>query len=285
MMLALYLDGYCLEGEQLTDAKISIADRGLLLGDGLFETLPMLDGTALWWQDHRTRLLKTAERIGLPIDSSELDKAVLSLQGLSPDPAILRLTVTRGVGGRGLLPGEDTRPTILATLLPLPRGLAFQPASLITSSIRRNEFSPSSSMKSVNYLDNILASKEANKTGADDALFLNTRGNAACTTICNLFVIKAHRLITPPVSEGSLPGIMRQKILDHARQWRFEVSEEALTLQHLQQADGLFLTNSLRYIRQVTRLDDHAYPALDLIGHLQAHIKALVKRETGITPE
>ncbi|PLW77370.1 aminotransferase class IV [Cohaesibacter celericrescens] len=285
---AICLNGQCFVDQDSQAAMISVTDRGLLLGDGLFETLPILNGHALWWERHQKRLVKSANEIGLPLDTKQITESVKKLCEISQGSnSILRVTVTRGSGGRGLLPAPNQSPTILASLAPLPANLAYQEAKLITCNIRRNEQSPTSRIKSLNYLDNILASQEAERHGADDALMLNTCGMATCSTIGNLFAVFGNQIVTPPISDGVLPGILRGQLLEHSSKWGHELSEDSLTSDQLKKADGLFLTNSLRIMRRVIQLDGRIFTRRDapedLISNLQARMNTLISIETGIT--
>jgi len=228
-------------------ARIDPADRGLTLGDGLFETLQAKDGRVLRLEAHLDRLARGAEVIGLPLPDMDLEAALadtLAANGLSD--GVLRLTLTRGVGPRGVLPPLAPQPTVLITAAPLPPPAPA--ACLIGASVtRRNELSPLAAIKSLNYLDNILARQEAARRGADDAVLLNTMERVAETSIANIFAVLDGRLITPPVSEGALPGVMRAAVL------ALEGIERAFTLQELMQADEVFLTSalSIRPVREV----------------------------------
>ena len=286
--LALTLGVQLYEGEACAEARIAISDRGLLLGDGLFETLPVLGGTALWWAEHKQRLIAGAGGIALSIEPEQLEAAIEPLVSVcrkSGTHGIIRLTVTRGSGGRGLLPPPETEPTILATLAPFPLSMVFEPASLITSAITRNDTSPVSRLKSLNYLDNILATREAQKAGADDALLFNTKGRVASTTICNLFVLKGDRLMTPPSCEGILSGILRGQLLNLASTLGFSIAEEPIAAETLKKADGLFLTNSLRMLRPVTSLDGHVFDPAHYAPATNALMNGLrdrIEQETGV---
>ncbi len=251
------------------------ADRGLLLGDGVFETIAVVNGKALWLEEHLARLAKAAAELGIAADLAAIRAAIAALAGEMGFQA-LRLTLTRGPTARGLA-GSGDRPSLIATLEPLPRGFLMQPAKLATSTIRRNEFAPSSRLKTLSYVDAIAAAREAAARGADDALMLNTSGKAAASTIANLFLLKGSELITPDLSQGILPGIMRRAVLDLAPGLGLAPTERAVTPQELTTADAVFLTNSLRFIRPVTALDGRTLgnrPLDDIVNVLCARAKA-----------
>jgi branched-chain amino acid aminotransferase len=138
--------------------------------------------------------------------------------------------------------------------------LRFQPASLITASVRRNLHAPSSRHKTLSYIDQIIAAREAQAAGADDALMLNSAGRVACVTIGNLFVEKKGALETPSLAEGILPGIMRAALIAAARLEGIAVREKQLRVADLAGADGVWVSNSLRFVRPVTRLDKLRFP-------------------------
>ncbi len=235
-------------------ARIDPADRGLLLGDGLFETMAAQNGTIPDLPRHYARLTNGAAllRIPLPLSLPALETATRALLATNAlQNAALRLTLTRGPAPRGLLPPESPTPTILITTAPLPPG---GPLRLITSTIRRDETSPLSALKTLNYLPGILARIQAAEAGADDALLLNTQGFIAETSAANLFVRLGGTWLTPPVADGALPGIRRAKLLEAGR-----VREARLTPEQLFQAEAIFAGNALS-LRPVTAIDSRGIP-------------------------
>lgn len=230
-------------------ARIDPGDRGLTLGDGLFETMVARGGCIQRLDSHLERLRAGAAVIGLVLPDlafSDLLAATLDANGLVD--AVLRLTVTRGHSERGLLPPAATRPTVMVTAAPLPPKLP--PARcIVATTTRRNEYSPLCGVKSLNYLDNILARMEAAGRGADDAVLLNTKGRVAETSVANLFIVKDGIIHTPPLAEGALPGTMRADVLNNTQS-----CETPLSVSDILAADEVFLTNSLG-IRGVIELD------------------------------
>jgi branched-chain amino acid aminotransferase len=225
-------------------------DRGLLLGDGLFETLAVFNRQPIWLDDHLERLAAGSALMGFDCDRSLIDGAIARVLAEASHPhGILRITLTRGPGVRGLA-ANGLRPSLLVTLSPWAPGTLFTPVKLVTSPIRRNETSPASRLKTLSYADNILAAREAAAAQGDDALFLNSKGEVASTTIANLFILRDGRLATPPDSAGILPGIARKKLLALAKG-----EERPIEPAELKLADAVILTNSLRLIRPVHALD------------------------------
>ncbi len=233
---------------------VAPADRGFTLGDGLFETLRVQEGRILRLDSHLRRLESGAAilHIELPqLDYPEIFAKTLEANGLVN--AVLRLTVTRGISTRGILPAMTVRPTVMVTAAPPAPPLP--PARCIVASVtRRNEYSPLCGVKSLNYLDNILARLEAGEKGVDEALLCNTQGHVAESTVANLFIVtKEGKIQTPPLQDGALPGTMREEIRTCV-----PVQEASLTVQQLRNAVEIFLSNSLG-IRPVVELDGKRY--------------------------
>ena len=251
----------------LRDARIDARDRGLLLGDGLFETLLCRSGRPLDLAPHFQRLAEGARRLGIPLAMTEDETAraiaaLLDAEALTDGTAALRITLTRGPGARGLLPPRDGDPTVMISAEAWSRpGPAA--AAVIAAGVRRNEHSPCASLKTLNYLDNVVARREAEERGADEALMLNTAGRLCCGSASNLFLVLDDRLATPPLADGALPGITRAAILERAPHLGIAVEERPLPAQALASARGLFVTNSLIGLRCVTSVDGKALGAGD----------------------
>ena len=237
-------------------AGIALSDRGFTLGDGIFETFRVRDGGVVDVQAHLERLTAALGVLGFPQSTPDRDLArcleeTREANGMSE--GVLRLTVTRGQGARGLAPSPDAVPTVCITAAGLPsRPDGF--TAVIGTRTRRNEFSPLSRIKSLGYLDNVIALGEANGRGADDAVLLNGRGNAVCFTAANLIVRFGRDMATPPLSDGVLPGTVRRRLLE-----RLAITERSLTPAELEQADEVVSTNSLG-VRHVSVLDGRHLP-------------------------
>jgi branched-chain amino acid aminotransferase len=239
------------------EGRIDPADRGLLLADGLFETLRAYGGRPFRLEAHLTRLADGAAVIGLAMPpAAEIAAAVgatLTANGL--EDAAIRITLTRGSGPRGLLPPPDAKPTLLVAAHPLPASLPAATTACIVAP-RRNEQSPLSRLKSLAYLDNILALREAVARGCDEAILLNTAGRLASGSRSNLFLVLDDTLSTPPPVEGVLPGIARQTVLDLAAGQGMPTQEMPLTLADIARASEAFLTNSLLEVVPLARIED-----------------------------
>ncbi len=244
------------------EARIDPRDRGLLLGDGLFETLLCRSGRPLDLTPHYQRLAAGARGLGISLTLSEDEVAqaiagLLAAEALTDGAAALRITLTRGPGPRGLLPPRAGDPTVMISAEAWSRPDP-APAAAVIAGVRRNEHSPSASLKTLNYLDNIMARREAEERGADEALMLNTAGRLCCGTASNLFLVLGDRLATPPIAEGALPGITRAAILERAPRLGIAVEEKPLPAEALASARDLFVTNSLIGLRRVTSVDGKA---------------------------
>ena len=255
-------------------------DRGLLLGDGLFETLRAEGGMILDWDAHWDRLTRGCETLGLPApdEAEALARSREALQTVFAPVGALRLTWTAGSGGRGLdrPHAPEGRLLVSATAYEPPMSLA----ALITSSIRRNDGSPTSRLKSLSYLDNVLARREAREAGADEAVMLNTRGQVACATAANLFWFEDDILTTPSLDCGVLDGVMRGRIIALAIQSDLAVREGHAEPKALEAAAGLFLTNSLIGVRPVASLDGRAVPPHPAVAQLA---QALAVAASGVS--
>jgi branched-chain amino acid aminotransferase len=225
------------------DAGLSIADRGFTLADGIFETLLGIGERPVWLAEHLRRLRDGASQLGLYVafDDQALETAVIDLlrrNGFAR--TAVRITLTRGPAAkRGLWVDDQSSPTLLMTCAPSV-AVSGPQRVVIARATRRNEYSPLSRIKSLNYGDNILARREALSRGATDALMLNGQGHVVCATVGNLFARIGGQWITPPVADGILPGIAREKILSH-----IDVKQASLSEVDLRAADAAFISNSL----------------------------------------
>ncbi len=243
-------------------ARVDPADRGFTLGDGLFETVRAYEGRPFRLDAHLARLGHGAVTLGiaLPRAPQRIAEAVaetIAANGLDSGDAAVRITLSRGTGARGLLPPPDARPTLMVTATAY-RPAPSRPLAAVISGIRRNEHSPLARLKTLSYLDNVLAQRDAAARGADEAILLNSAGRLACAARANLFVVRGRALLTPPESEGVLAGIARAEVLDIARELGIAVHETPLERDALATADEAFLSNSLIEVVGLGSIDGKA---------------------------
>jgi branched-chain amino acid aminotransferase len=235
---------------------ISELDRGFLLGDGVFETLLVLNRVAVWREEHLARMKKAARKLDLPFDVEQIETAVTDrLSLITSDLHALRITLTRGVTARGLAAEAET-PTLIVTAAPFDPKLIGAPLRLAVSSVRRNPQSVSDRHKTLSYANNVFAAREAKSRGADDALMLSTDALVSCTSMANVFLVYGTVLVTPPEQDGVLPGIARRFLIEHASRFGFSVETRSIERDEIFDADGCFATNSLRLIQPVTSVDE-----------------------------
>ncbi len=250
MSAVIWINGFLLSEESYVG--ISPSDRGFTLGDGVFETIRVSNGIPLYVEHHLGRLRVGCSVLRIPFNYTDHELLVyigdtIAANGLSN--AVVRITVTRGMGRRGVLPPPNPEPTMVINASPHEDRLSGEDTSrvsLIVSSIARNNLSPTSRIKSCNYIDNILARIEASEAGAYDAVMLNINGEVACTTSANVFIVHEGKLITPPLSAGALNGTVRRILLDRlSHRLDIPVVERKVYLQDLLSADEVFITNSV----------------------------------------
>jgi branched-chain amino acid aminotransferase len=244
------------------NAKISVFDHGLLYGDGVFEGIRAYNGRVFKLREHIDRLFDSAKAIllDLPMTHAELMKATLeTCRRNKVRDGYIRLVVTRGVGTLGLNPNRCKRPSviIIAGKIQLyPPELYERGMAIVTVATTRNlTNSVNPAIKSLNYLNNILAKIEANNAGVEEAIMLNSEGFVAECTGDNLFIVKRGHLYTPPLSAGALYGITRGTVIDLAREAGIPVSEPNLTRYDVYVADECFLTGTGAEIIPVTKID------------------------------
>ncbi|MCJ2046129.1 aminotransferase class IV [Methylobacterium sp. J-078] len=255
-----------------------LADRGLTLGDGVFDTALARHGRIVFEAAHVARLSAATATLGFAVAPERIVDAMRALAeaaGRAHPLAAIRTTITRGSGPRGLSPPTEPRPVLWASAAPVGPALAFAPLTLDPTEIRRNETSPAAGLKTLGYLDAVLAAGAARAAGFDEALFRNTRGAVACAGTGNLFAVIDATLVTPPLSDGVLPGILRAEILDRARRLGLAVAERSFDLDALLAAEAAFVTNSLRGLAPVTAIGKTAFasPAHPAVTALVADLR------------
>jgi branched-chain amino acid aminotransferase len=259
MSLKIYINGRLLDKE---DAKISVYDHGLLYGDGVFEGLRSYGGRVFRLEQHLDRLYDSAKAIWLeiPIAKRALADAVvetLKVNGLVD--AYIRLVVTRGAGSLGLDPNRTSDPQviIIADRIQLyPPELYDKGLEIVTASTMRNHPAAlNARIKSLNYLNNILAKIEGLQAGSIEALMLNHKGEVAECTGDNIFLVHSGVISTPPIDAGILAGITREAVIELAERAGVEVRQTPLTRHDVYVADECFLTGTAAEVIAVVKVD------------------------------
>lgn len=260
MGLEIYIDGKFVPEEE---AKVSVFDHGLLYGDGLFEGIRVYNREVFMLEAHLKRLYNGAKviRLEIPLSPEELGKKVcetVKLNGISD--GYVRLVVTRGKGDLGLSPSKTVDPNVIiiaSTIKIYPDEVYQNGLKLVTVSTRRNNpDSLSPQIKSLNYLNHILAHLEVLHAGADEGLVLNDSGYVTECVVDNFFVVLDGAVITPPTNSGALNGITRLVVFELCKDLGIEIREEQLSLVECYTADECFLTGTAAEIAPVTYLDD-----------------------------
>jgi branched-chain amino acid aminotransferase len=259
MNLKIYIDGnFYPESE----AKISVFDHGLLYGDGVFEGIRFYRGRVFRLEEHIARLWNSAKGIALeiPISASELTAATLeTIRQNDLHDGYIRLLVTRGIGSLGLSPESCRRPSIIiiaATIALYPTALYEKGLTMVTCATRRiGPAALSPRIKSLNYLNNVLAKIEAQQAGAAEGVMLNEQGYVAECTGDNLFILKGGRLYTPPINAGILEGVTRRVAIELAEKNGLLVEERDLTRYDIVTAEECFLTGTAAEIISAVELD------------------------------
>lgn len=235
-----------------------LSDRGLMLADGVFDTSRVVGGQIILRSAHLTRLAGDAAALGIRASISDLE--ALAEEALPEGGnGALRLTVTRGPGARGLAGEGAGAVTLISRFSPMNLPYPAAPVSLGVSTIRRNPTSPAARHKTLSYTDNIMALREAAAAGHGEALLLSPEGNVACASAANVFARFSSLLLTPPVADGAMPGIVRGWLLSFAENAGFDTAEESLPPERLAEADGIFLTNSLRIFQPVSAFGGRSF--------------------------
>jgi branched-chain amino acid aminotransferase len=255
----IYIDG---KFYSEADAKISVFDHGLLYGDGIFEGIRFYNGRVFRLEQHLERLWDSAHSICLeiPMSMREMSEAVLeTIRQNNLRDGYIRLVVTRGKGNLGLNPEQCERPTviIITTQITLYSASVYQNGlTVVTCATRRtNPGALNPAVKSLNYLNNVMARIEANLAGADEALMLNDAGNVAECTADNVFIIKHGQILTPPITAGALRGITRAVVFEIASELGIKVSEVEITRHDVFTAEECFLTGTAAEVIPVAEAD------------------------------
>ena len=273
----LWLDGQLVPADE---AGVSPFDHGLLVGDGVFETLRVYGGVPFAWSRHHQRLVRSAGGLGLTAPGSQELRAAVDdvLAANSVTEGRVRLTITGGPSPLGSERG-DRPPTVIVMSAPATR---WPPTvDVVIAPWSRNERGAVAGLKTTSYAENVRALVYAHERGAGEAIFLNTRGEVCEATGSNVFVIRDGVVLTPPADAGCLLGVTRALVLELCAEHGIPVEEAALGPSALADADEAFLTSSTREVQSIGRVDGRALPAApgptsDKLGALLTELIARV---------
>ena len=257
--MKIYLDGQLVDE---ADAKVSVFDHGLLYGDGVFEGIRFYNGRVFKLEEHMDRLYDSAKVIllDIPMSKADLTQALIDTVRANGEPdGYIRLVITRGVGDLGINPKLCAKPSIIiisAKIKMYTEEMYRDGLEIITCATRRtSQAAVPPAVKSLNYLNNIMAKIEAHQAGVPEALMLNEAGYIAECTADNFFMVKGGTLFTPPVSAGALRGITRGTILELAEDMGVPIKETELTRYDVFVADECFLTGTGAEMVGVVKVD------------------------------
>lgn len=287
------INGELFSPERLSEAKISVFDRGLLYGDSIYEVTCTYEKILFKWEEHLDRLFSSAEGLSLPINYSRKELTELAYQTLGPlnvGEAYLRLVITRGEGPLSLSFGErPLQNNVIVITKPLPPNPDWWYSKgvhmIIAQTLRTPKESFDPNIKSGNYLNNVMAHHEAMKAQAYDAIMLNRQGHVTEGTTSNVWMVKDGNILTPPLGAGILGGITRQTLFELGREKKLKMREANFTPDELLAADEVFITSTTRQVVPVTQIDQTPIGSegkpgpttLKLLRFYQEHVREVIE--------
>jgi len=263
------------------EAVVPVNDRGFMYGDGLFESVRVVNGRPFRLAQHLERMTRGADflKIRSPYAAKELQSFVEQLiETNEMSEAVLRMTLTRGPGQRGYLPVTEAKPTVVMTLHAAPAAENPMPWSLITSSFRVLAADPLSSFKTLSKLTHVMARAEAAEQGADEALLINTNGEVAETASGNIFWIYNDQICTTPTGRGVLPGITRAVVLEICQALGLQTNKRVIKPEALRNSEGIFLTQSVFGIVPVASFDREPIAPSPLVDQIFSAYRELLAK-------
>lgn len=254
-------------GAFIEDGPIFEFQNRIRLGDGVFDTMLVINGQPVHEALHRTRLIHDSKAMGIDVKTLPPVTEIIEKNEAHQGRFALNTLITRGIAERSVMPAIDAQPTISMRLAPAPD--EFPPIhAIISETVRRNEGSPLSRIKSCNYGDNILALTEAQDKGANESILLNNAGHVTCASAGNVIACIDGNLITPPIEDGVMEGITRKLLIE-----THDVIERSMTREDLENANGIYITNSIRGISALQSLNGNALPTPSITIDKDFHIK------------
>ncbi|MCU7904990.1 MAG: aminodeoxychorismate lyase [Candidatus Thiodiazotropha sp. (ex Epidulcina cf. delphinae)] len=242
--------------------QVPLSDRGLQYGDGLFETLAVTDGQPGLWQRHMARLQAGEQVLGFPVSDKQRLREEAHALCAACERGVLKIILTRGSGGRGYRPPAVARPRRILSLHPWPDypGIWYkQGIRLRICETRISCNQRLAGLKHLNRLEQILARNEWRDQSIAEGLMLDENGKVISGTQSNLFIVRGDALLTPDLSRAGVAGVVRELVLERARQFGIPARITALDSAALKRADALFITNSVMGLCPVAVLDDQRY--------------------------
>lgn len=268
-----------------SDALVPLNDRGLLYGDGLFETMRVANGRPFRCAQHLERMHRGADflKVKLPFTPKEIQHFALQLieKNSLPD-CVLRVMLTRGPGERGYSPSSSDRPMLAMTIHPLPAAVHDKSLqwTMVTSRFHIPASDPISGFKTTNKLLNVLARADAQERGADESLLLNTNGEVAEAAGGNVFWVFQNRICTVPSGRGVLPGITRAVVLEICQSLGLETNKRVVKPHQLQRSEGIFITQSILGVVPVSAFDGQPIAPSPLVDQIASAYDEILQAES-----
>ncbi|MDH5485031.1 MAG: aminodeoxychorismate lyase [Gammaproteobacteria bacterium] len=264
----------------ISTSSIDSRDRGFQYGDGLFETLLYVRGKIFFWQQHMQRLTTGCERLGLPVVDEAQWLADIEQLSLGADKAVIKLMLTRGIGGRGYkLPEavDTTRITARYDFVDYPLENTEQGVQTIICKTPVSVNASLAGLKHINRLDNVLARNEWSDPDIMEGLMMDDRGNIIEGTMTNVFCVKDNVVYTPRLDRAGIDGIIRNEIIRLAGEQEIVVKQEDISVNDLQEMDEVFLTNSLAIIWPVIKINNRVF----VKGEVTARLMSVFNMDEG----
>lgn len=257
--------------------SVDVTDRGFALGDGLFETIAVRDGAPRFWQAHADRLLDGCRRLSIPAPSIDgLAHELERVRGDAPS-GTARITVTRGPGPRGYAPPPEPTPTRVVGFYPAATAAASKPRFTLRWCHTRLALQPAlAGLKHLNRLEQVLARAEWSDPVIDEGIMLATDGRVVECVMSNLFLVTDHTLVTPALDECGVSGVMRRQVLEAAGREGIDTEVRRVEPDEVERSSAVFVTNAVRGIVTVERIDDLQYSADEpVVRHLMDCLEAV----------
>ena len=250
---------------------VSLFDRGLSFGDGVFETIRIQAGTPCLWQYHRQRLQLGCQTLGIPLDLDRIDEEIKQLCSHTKQDAVAKIIITRGESCQGYAILNKLNPTRILWLMP-PRAVVSeyitQGVTVKVCDYRLPDSSPLARIKHLNRLDQIIARREWNDE-YQEGLMLDKNGRVIEGTMSNVFICRGKQLLTPSLNNCGIAGVMREHLMENSSSLGLETIEADIYLDEVLQSEGVFLSNSLIGVWPVCRIEDTRVPLPSMITALQ----------------